>query len=267
MFDLIPAALSFIGGMEQRDAQQNMQSQAQDFNSQEAATNRAWEESMSNSAYQRAVADMKAADLNPMLAYSHGGASTPSGSAASSPAPPKLENLAQGAISSGLQAQQVAAEVDKTKAEARLANVNADNAAASPSDNLEDDKGNIRLPSYVVGKIASEANLSTEQAKLVEPSIRKILNEVQGIAVNTQKGIQEVRNLIQENLNLIAKRANLSAETRNITADAVLRELEIPRAKNLANVQGSPWMVKVSPYLRDLFTSGASAAALRSATR
>ena len=54
---------------------------AMNYNSAEALANRDWQEHMSNTAYQRAVEDIKKAGLNPILAFSNGGASTPGGSA------------------------------------------------------------------------------------------------------------------------------------------------------------------------------------------
>lgn len=57
--------------------------EANAFNAREAQKNRDFQREMSNTAYQRAMEDMMKAGLNPILAGSLGGASTPSGSAAS----------------------------------------------------------------------------------------------------------------------------------------------------------------------------------------
>lgn len=54
------------------------------FNANEAQKSRDFQERMSNTAYQRAVSDMKLAGINPVFAFQQGGASTPSGVSASS---------------------------------------------------------------------------------------------------------------------------------------------------------------------------------------
>lgn len=52
---------------------------ARDWTAEQAAKQMDFQDRMRSTAYQTAVADMKAAGLNPMLAYHQGGASTPSG--------------------------------------------------------------------------------------------------------------------------------------------------------------------------------------------
>lgn len=77
--DIIAGGLGLVGaGVEFGTAKQ-----AQDASAEEAERNRQFQKSMSNTAFQRQVRDLKAAGLNPMLATGMSGSSTPGGSMAS----------------------------------------------------------------------------------------------------------------------------------------------------------------------------------------
>lgn len=108
-----PALIGALGGLASGFLGQSSARQQQAFNSREAQKQRDFEERMSNTQYQRAMADMRTAGLNPMLAFEQGGAGTPGGAAASGSAPDMGS-----VVSSALSASKLMADLKVASAQA-----------------------------------------------------------------------------------------------------------------------------------------------------
>lgn len=112
---LIAGGLNYWGQHEANRMNRKIAREQMSFQRESTDKQMAFQERMSNTAYQRAVADMEAAGLNPMLAVMQGGASSPGG-ASSGGSTAHMESETREGIRSSIASRQASANVEQTKA-------------------------------------------------------------------------------------------------------------------------------------------------------
>jgi len=230
IFDnLLSNPLGLVGDLFSGYSAYKGQQEANQTNRQIAADNTAFQERMSNTAYQRQVKDMEAAGLNPMLAYTKGGgASTPSGSIAT------VSNPSASAVSAYHSSASARESQARTQTESKR--------PAQVVAQTRETESKIPLNEAHVDKVAQEINnLKTENDK-AKALILNIHQEGQNL-LKQNWNLTEVGNHLRKSIELMGDQINnfhaITANTNVLTEinriEEQLKRLDLSSAQKFDN--------------------------------
>ena len=204
---IIGAAAGLAGGLLQNR-------QARDA----AGRSMAFSERLSNTAYQRAMADMDAAGLNPILAYQQGGASTPTGEMY------QPVNLGEAAMSGAHSAQSMAAM-----------------------------RQNMRRSQSAIQLQGAQANTAREQARLLRYQSEREANAVSVTAADAARadvlrrwyGTQAGRDMV------IAQEAFKGGLVQSIATPAATTAADVIRKSQSWTWRDNPFWTIRSPTIHE----------------
>jgi hypothetical protein len=203
------------------------QSQTNAANARQAQQQMDFQREMSSTSYQRGVSDMSAAGLNPMLAYSQGGASTPGGATA------QMGNEIGQATSSGWQAAQTIAQLDNLESTTSRTRAETERTQAETAN---------ALASYA--KIVEDTGVSSAQAANLKASTARAQAQLVGDIAESEYS-----------------KHSLADRLRETKAGASLAEYELPGAAKRAKYADSP-MGWLGPVLHDARGAAETAASV-----
>jgi len=143
-----------------------------------------FQERMSSTSYQRGMEDMRKAGLNPILAHSKGGASTPGGAQA------LAQNEMSGAVSSALDAKRLIADIASIKEQTILNRILQDKTRADMANNALATASQVRLQNAQGDNYDSSSLLNLASAKNVAQNmtLKSPLAPVASLAHDVSQG-------------------------------------------------------------------------------
>lgn len=246
-------ASAFMGYKGQQDANETNVEQAainREFNREEAQKNRDFQERMRATQYQTATQDMIAAGINPMVAYTQGGAGTPTGATASSNSLPHVANKATAAVTNSATTatiQNIHAQTEKTEADAEVSRAMADkvraetNLTTSSTENMNQTVQKtieeIQLVREQIGKTHAEKYYVGQQTATSWEEQR--LKQQQWILAEIEKKLKNGQITLQ------------TAQTELTKIETDLRKYEIAGARNKSASDETWYGRNIRPYLQD----------------